>query len=337
MKLSRHRRIILAATFVFLGARALTVHAQNITVNFGVTFRNARLAPLWIAEGENYFKKNGLDVKQVNISGGTQGAQMMVSGGIDVSYDDPISCIVATAGGVPVQAIFGGTPSLAFLIVGGPGVKTIADVKGKRVGSSGLGLSASRLALLVGFRRFGLDADKGDITIVAAGQEPERIAALSAGAIAASVLSPEYRNKLEPLGVSMLADLRTLGIPWETASLITTAKNLQTKRDMMERVVRSLLQANAYILNPANRARVVDTINTQLGLKNPQEAAAIYDDLIKFYVFKKPYPTRDALTNIVTEVAKSVPKAVGMKYEDVVDISILERLDKSGFIDALYK
>jgi ABC-type nitrate/sulfonate/bicarbonate transport system substrate-binding protein len=337
MKLSRRRRIILAAACVFLAAGALTAYAQNITVNFGVTFRNARLAPLWIAEGENYFKKNGLDVKQVNISGGTQGAQMMVSGGVDVSYDDPISCIVATAGGVPVQAIFGGTPSLAFLIVGGPGVKTIADVKGKRVGSSGLGLSASRLALLVGFRRFGLDADKGDITIVAAGQEPERIAALSAGAIAASVLSPEYRNKLEPLGVSMLADLRTLGIPWETASLITTAKNLQTKRDMMERVVRSLLQANAYILNPANRSRVVDVINTQLGLKNPQESAAIYDDLIKFYVFKKPYPTRDALTNIVTEVAKSVPKAVGMKYEDVVDISILERLDKSGFIDALYK
>ena len=239
--------------------------------------------------------------------GGRQGAQMMVSGGVDVSYDDPISCVVATAGGAPVQAIFGGTPSLAFLIVGGPVVKTIADVKGKRVGSSGLGLSASRLALLVGFRRFGLDADKGDITIVAAGQEPERMAALSAGAIAASVVSPEYRNKLEALGVNMLADLRTLGIPWETASVITTAKNIQTKRDMMERVIRSLLQANAFILNPANRARVADTINTQLGLKNPQEAAAIYDDLIKFYVFKKPYPTREALTNIITEVAKSVP------------------------------
>lgn len=190
-------RLMIAAAFLCTAASALTAHGQNITVNFGTSFRNARLAPLWTAEQEGYFKKNGLDVKQVNVSGGTQGAQMMVSGALDVSYDDPISCI-ATAGGVPVQAIFGGTPSLAFLIVGGPGVKTIADVKGKRVGSSGLGLSASRLALLVGFRRFGLDADKGDITIVAAGQEPERIAALSAGALAASVVSPEYRNKLEP-------------------------------------------------------------------------------------------------------------------------------------------
>lgn len=327
-------RRLVALAVLLIGAAA---QAQNIPVNFGMSFRNARLTPLWIAEQEGYFKKNGLDVKQVNVSGGTQGAQMLVSGALDVSYDDPISCIVATSGGVPVQAIFGGTPSLAFLIVGGPGVKTFADVKGKRVGSSGLGLSASRLAILIGFRRFGLDADKGDITVVAAGQEPERIAALSAGVLAASVVSPEYRNKLEPLGINTLADLRTLGIPWETASVISTAKNIQTKPDMMTRIVRSLLQANAFILYPANRGRMVDTINTQLGLKNPQEASAIYDDLIKFYVFKKPYPTRDGFANVIVEVAKSIPKAVGMKYEDVVDISFIEKLDKSGFIDGLYK
>jgi len=311
--------------------------AQNTPVNFGVTFRNARLAPLWIAEEQGYFKKEGLDVKQVNISGGTQGAQMMVSGGVDVSYDDPISCIVATAGGVPVVDIYAGTPSLAFLIVGGPGVKTIADVKGKRVGSSGLGLSASRLALLVGLRRLGLDADKEHITIVAAGQEPDRIAGLSTGAIAATVISPEYRTKLEQLGVNMLADLRTLNIPWETASVITTVKNMQTKREMIERILRALLQANAYILNPANRGRVVEIMTKQLALATQQEAGAVYDDLIKFYVFKKPYPSRDALTNIIAEVAKSVPKAAGLKYEDVVDSSIVEKFDKSGFIDGLYK
>jgi len=34
---------------------------------------------------------------------------------------------------------------------------------------------------------------------------------------------------------------------------------------------------------------------------------------------------------------KSVPKAAGIKYEDVVDNSILDKLDKSGFIDGLYK
>lgn len=324
--------VLVISTLICENARS-----ESLQVNFGVTFRNARLVPLWIADEEGYFKKQGLDVKQVNISGGTQGAQMMVSGGVDVSYDDPITCIVSTAGGIPVNVIVGGTPSLAYLIVGGPGIKNIADVKGKRVGSSGLGLSASRLALLVGLRRFGIDADKGQVTIVAAGQEPERIAGLSTGAIAATVISPEYRTKLEQLGVNMLVDLRTLNIPWETSSVVTTAKNMQTKRDMLERVVRAILQAHAFILNPANRTRVVEVITTQLALKNQHDAAAVYDDLVKFYVFKKPYPTRDGFANVIAEVVKSVPKAAGIRYEDVVDNSILEKLDKSGFIDGLYK
>ena len=337
MKISIYKSPLVVAILLLIMSSGPEAHSDNLQVNFGVTFRNARLIPLWIADEEGFFKKQGLDVKQINISGGTQGAQMMVSGSVDVSYDDPITCVVSTAGGVPVNVIVGGTPSLAYLIVGGPGVKTIADVKGKRVGSSGLGLSASRLALLVGLRRFGIDADKGQATIVAAGQEPERIAGLSTGAIAATVISPEYRTKLEQLGVNMLADLRTLNIPWETSSVITTVKNAQTKRDMLERVVRAILQAHAFILNPANRARVIELTNTQLALKSQQDAASVYDDLIKFYVFKKPYPTRDGFANVISEVAKQLPKAATLKYEDVVDNSIIEKLDKSGFIDALYK
>jgi NitT/TauT family transport system substrate-binding protein len=337
MKIFASKLLLATLMLVLSTLICAETRSENLQVNFGVTFRNARLVPLWIADEEGYFKKQGLDVKQVNISGGTQGAQMMVTGGVDVSYDDPITCIVSTAGGIPVNVIVGGTPSLAYLIVGGPEIKNIADVKGKRVGSSGLGLSASRLALLVGLRRFGIDADKGQVTIVAAGQEPERIAGLSTGAIAATVISPEYRTKLEQLGVNMLADLRTLNIPWETSSVITTAKNVQTKRDMLERVVRAILQAHAFILNPANRTRVVEVMTTQLALKNQQDAAAVYDDLVKFYVFKKPYPTRDGFANVIAEVVKSVPKAAGIKYEDVVDNSILEKLDKSGFIDGLYK
>jgi len=311
--------------------------AQSIPVNFGVTFRNARLAPLWIAEEEGFFKKQGVEVTTINISGGTQGAQMMVSGGVDVSFDDPISCIVATAGGVPVVDIFAGTPTMPFLIVGGPGIKTMADLKGKRAGSSGLGLSASRLALLVGLKRLGLDVEKDQITVVAAGQEPERIAGLSAGAIAATVISPEFRLKLDQLGLNMLADLRTLNISWETASVITTAKNMQSKRDLIERVSRALLQANAYILNSAHRARVLEVLTAQLGFKTAQEAAVAYEDLVRYYVLKKPYPNREGLTNIIGEVAKSVPKAAGLKYEDVTDVSIIKKLDKSGFIDGLYK
>src|SRR5258705_4751356 len=80
MKTSMYKSLLVSVTFWFFVSSGPEAHSQNIQVNFGVTFRNARLVPLWIADEEGFFKKQGLDVKQVNISGGTQGAQMMVSG-----------------------------------------------------------------------------------------------------------------------------------------------------------------------------------------------------------------------------------------------------------------
>ena len=106
MKIFLKKPLLVGLVLFFVFSVCADLRAETLQVNFGVTFRNARLVPLWIADEEGYFKKQALDVKQVNISGGTQGAQMMVSGGVDVSYDDPITCIVSSAGGIPVR--FGG-------------------------------------------------------------------------------------------------------------------------------------------------------------------------------------------------------------------------------------
>jgi hypothetical protein len=91
------------------------------------------------------------------------------------------------------------------------------------------------------------------------------------------------------------------------------------------------------VLNPSNRGAVIELLKSQLGLKTAQEAEGAYGDLTRFYVLKKPLPNREGLQTIITEVGKEVPKAASLRFEDVTDPSILQRLDKSGFIDALYK
>jgi ABC-type nitrate/sulfonate/bicarbonate transport system substrate-binding protein len=234
--------------------------AQMTEVNMGVVFVNARVAPLWVAEKEGFFRKNGIDIKLTNITGGTQGAQALLSGGIDMSFADPSSMISAIAAGAQLVEVMAITTIMPYYLVGAPDVKTIADLKGKRVGSSGLGLSASRLALLVAFGTLGLDPNRDKITLVAAGAESERIAGLAAGAIGGTVVGPEFRSKISQLGLNILADLRTVKIPWEQDALVTSRKFLETKGDVVEKVMKSLLQANAFVLNPANRSSVVELL-----------------------------------------------------------------------------
>lgn len=325
-----------------MGALIFTIHsgnaiAQTRKVTIGVEFINARLASLWVAEKQGFFKKQGLDITTVNISGGTQGVQAMVGGELDVSFSAPAATIPAVVAGAQIVEIMPTTSTMPYLLVGSPTVTSISALKGQRVGASGLGLSASRLALVVALKHFGLDPDKDKITLVAAGREPERMAAVSSGAIAATVVAPEFGDRVKNMGAHLLADLRTLNIPWENDGLAATRKNLQSKRDIIEQVVKALLEANAFVLNPANRAKTIETLNAQLKFKNPQEGNSVYNDLIKYYMVKKPYPYKAGILTVISEIAKILPKASALKFEDVADSSIMEKLDKSGYIDGLYK
>jgi NitT/TauT family transport system substrate-binding protein len=322
---------------LILGLFRTQVWAQMTEVKVGTVFVNTRVAPLWIAEKEGFFRKNAIDIKLTTIQGGTQGAQALLSGGIDMSFADPSSTISAIAAGAQLVEVMAITTIMPYYLVGAPDVKTVADLKGKRVGSSGLGLSASRLALLVAFGTLGLEPNRDKITLVAAGLEPERIAGLASGAIGGTVIGPEYRSKISELGLNILADLRTVKIPWEQDALVTSRKFLETKGDVVERVMKALLQANAYLLNPANRASVVELLKTRLGLKTAEEAEGAYGDLTRYYVLRKPFPYRDGLQSITAEVAKVVPKAASLKFEDEADPTIIEKLEKNGFIDSLYK
>ncbi len=328
--------VLIMAALIF-GSQRGVAFGQITKVTIGVEFINARLAGLWVAEKEGFFKKQGLDISTVNISGGTQGVQAMVGGELDLSFSAPAATIPAVAAGAQILEIMPTTSTMPYYLVGAPTVTSIPALKGQRIGASGLGLSASRLALLVVLKHFGLDPDKDKITVVAAGREPERMAAVTSGAIGATVVAPEFSDRVEKMGAHLLADLRTLNIPWENDGLATTRKSLQSKREILERVVKALLQANAFVLNPANRARTIETLNGQLKFKDPQEGNNVYNDLIKYYMVKKPYPYRDGILTVISEVGKILPKASGLKFEDVADNSIMEKLDKSGYIDGLYK
>ena len=120
-----------AIIFGFQGGPAL---GQTTKVTIGVEFINARLASLWVAEKEGFFKKQGLEINTVNISGGTQGVQAMLAGEMDVSFSAPAATVPAVAAGAQILEIMPTTSTMPYYLVGAPGVMSVADLKGKRVG-----------------------------------------------------------------------------------------------------------------------------------------------------------------------------------------------------------
>lgn len=327
----------LLAVFLAGGFFGLEAKAQSAPLHVGHASVNSRMSPLWVAAKEGFFKKQGFDVKVVNIRGGTQVTQALLGGGLDLAYSDPPATIAAIAAGAPLVEVMATSTVMPYYLVGAPTVKSLADLKGKRVGSSGLGLSASRMALLVGLKHLGLDPERDKITLVAAGTEPERVAGLASGAIGGTVIAPEFRTRIEQLGLNILADLRAMNIPWQVGNVVTSRRFLQSRQDALERVLKALLEGNAYVLNRANRPQMLELLKNRLGLKSAEDATGAYEDTVKYYVLKKPYSYRDGLQLIIAEVGRVVPAAANLRFEDVADTSIIEKLDKSGYIDSLYR
>ena len=62
-----------------------------------------------------------------------------------------------------------------------------------------------------------------------------------------------------------------------------------------------------------------------------------YQVIIREVQPRKPYPLKEGVETVLRNVESTIPKAKTVKAEELIDDSIVRRLDQSGFIDALYR
>jgi NitT/TauT family transport system substrate-binding protein len=85
------------------------------------------------------FKKNGLDVDLVYIQGSPILTAAMVSGQVPLSFIGGAAIIAAAVGGADTVYLACGINTLYWHVFSTPDVKTVADLKGKKIGVSTLG------------------------------------------------------------------------------------------------------------------------------------------------------------------------------------------------------
>ncbi len=307
--------------------------AQRIQI--GLEFINSRASALWVAQEQGFFAREGIEVEVISIRGGTAGAQAVTSGQVQFSLSATAAIVAPIAAGVDIVEVMNFEPVVAYFLVGSKAIKTPAELRGQRVGVSGLGLSNSSLGMRLALKHFGLDPTRDQIALTAIGTETERVLAIVAGTVAATVLAPEFRAKAEQAGTQVLADLRTLKIPWAGSNLVTTRRYLQTNRDTVERVLKSLLRTIAFIRDPRNKPAVLGALKAKLKVEDA-DAEQAYRDLLSYYLVPKPYPSLDSIQFILREAAAFLPQLGKLKAEEVAVLEPLRALDQSGWIDSLY-
>jgi hypothetical protein len=64
---------------------------------------------------------------------------------------------------------------------------------------------------------------------------------------------------------------------------------------------------------------------------------AVYDLYLGQYVPKVPYPSAEAMKVALDQIGERDPRARSMRAEQFIDASLMQDLDKEGFIKQLWK
>jgi NitT/TauT family transport system substrate-binding protein len=172
-------------------ARAQAVEKPRLTIAVGGKNLLYYL-PLTIAEGQGYFKAEGLDITIADFAGGSRALQALVGGSADVvsgAFEHTINMQVkgqrlrafALQGRAP-QIVLGINPKTM------PNFKSVAELKGKKLGVTAPGSSTNVLANFV-LAKVGLKP--GDVSIIGVGTGSGAVAAMRTGQIdAISNLDP---------------------------------------------------------------------------------------------------------------------------------------------------
>ncbi|HWH78303.1 MAG TPA: hypothetical protein VNT76_13060, partial [Candidatus Binatus sp.] len=132
----------------------------------------------------------------------------------------------------------------------------------------------------------------------------------------------------------VLVNMQDMDIPVQQTGLNTTQKFIAKNPDITRRAVKSLI--DGIHLMRTNPVLVKRALSKRMQIKDESELEGTYQ-LLKSFVLIKPYPTLEGFKTIFEDLAKRVPAAKNANPKDFVDTRFIEEMDKSGYIDGLYK
>jgi len=325
----RNLAILLLPCVVLLGKN---VGAQE-RIKLDYSSVDASNAAWYTAQEVGFFKKQGLDSELIFIPSTTTAVSSIIAGDIPVGNAAGSGVASAAVGGANLVMVACMLNTLPYELVVQESIKTAEDLRGKSIGISRIG-SASDVAARVLIKGLGLEPVK-DVPILQVGGAPERAGAFRGGRIAGFPSPPGIIQLAQGMPHRVListADFqKRFEFPYICAT--TTKPFLSTHRETVKRVIMGLIDATHFFKTRKEESKkIIAKYNRQ---NNPAYLESAYVTVAKLYD-RVPLVTREGMEVQIKDALARKPGAT-LRVEDIVDDSIVRELEKSGFIDSVYK
>jgi len=319
-----------SAEYPIAGPRdRIAVSYSAVSPTFGV---------LWLAKDAGLFERNGLDAQLIFIQSSPTNIQALLNNDIQIAVAGSSGVVNGAAGGLDLIFIGALFEGMAYHLITDKSIKSPADLKGKLVGISRFG-SSSHYAVEAALEKLGVDPKK-EATILQVGSENVRAAAIAKGSIQATVISPPLNPAHRKLGLRTLVSLNELKIPYLSDAIIVRRGYYNANPRPVQRFLRSLVEAYAYYRKPENRPFVTRVLAKYQGL-DPQTDKELLDQTVdlfsKEFYGRVPRVARDALEAVIKGIGQRNPEVLKVDPDKMIDNTYLVELEKSGFVNSLYK
>jgi NitT/TauT family transport system substrate-binding protein len=318
---------------VLLFSGSYTPGAAQERVKIAYSSADASNVVWFTALDGGIYRKHGLDVELIFIQSSTMSVSTLVSGDIQIanSSGGAVASAVVAGANLVMTACYINT--LPYELVVQESVKSIEDLKGKSIGISRVG-SASDVAARVLIKGLGLEPVK-DVPIIQVGGPSERAAAFRTGKIVGFPSPPGTihlaKGMPHRIMISTADFQKRFDFPYICST--TTRNYLASNRETMRKLTMALIEATHFL--KTRKQETMKFIAKYTRQNNPQFLESSWAANVKLHD-RVPLVTREGTEVQIKEALTRKPGAT-LRVEDIVDDSIVRELEKSGFIDKVYK
>src|SRR5262245_64163864 len=316
---------------VTIASASLSAHAATSPTKILLTTGSVseREAAVYVAQEQNYFRKYGLDVEFVQTRSGPIGMAALSSGESQFHWGSVSGAnLGAIAEGAELVFVAGFINRLTGMFMANPKIKSPADLRGKSVGVNSLSGGGWIFSMLT-LDHWGLSPERDKIQFRSLGDQNVMVQGFMAGTVDAVLVGYAHGKNLQNKGYTVLADVEKLPIPYQGSGLISRRSFMKSSPATAESIYKGLLDAVAFIRNPANKAEVIRAVAKGMRLPRLEDAEEGYQSLPTLYD-KKIYPSVDGIRNVIRLLGITNEKIRRLKAEDLVEDSVLRKLEREG-------
>lgn len=266
--------------------------------------------PLLAAKETGIFARHKLDVEILLLTSQLS-AVALAAGELEYVAGVGPGSVGGTLAGIPSRAVWVVSNRILHSLVAQPEVKSLQDLRGKKIGVTGLG-GTTHTSLMMAIEKFG--GNPREYIVVSLGPQ-QYLRALESKAVDAATVDPPLLFLVLKKGFSRILDLGSV-VEMPVGGLTTMMKTLNSKSEQVVRIIKSLQEAKDLLLSSKERA--VDF--TMKVMKMDRESALRSYELMAVAWVGTGVPTRAGMENIIRGVqsqGRFADKKVA--FEDVAD------------------